>query len=105
MNNMVTKEELLQKFVAKDVIKNKKITVASQMFIENEKELGNSDKVIKGYEDYIDDNKTRNDILDKVFGDNVKEVCSEKEEIYKKNSFNRFNKILNNNKRDMLSDK
>ena len=32
--NMVTKEELLQKFVAKDVIKNKMITVAGQMFIE-----------------------------------------------------------------------
>ena len=31
---MVTKEELLQKFVAKDVIKNKMITVAGQMFSE-----------------------------------------------------------------------
>ena len=34
--NMETKEELLQKFVAKDVIKNKMITVAEQMFIEYE---------------------------------------------------------------------
>ena len=34
---MVTKEELLHKFVAKDVIKNKKITGAGQMFIEYEK--------------------------------------------------------------------
>ena len=32
--NMVTKEELLQKFVAEDVIKNKMITVAGQLFIE-----------------------------------------------------------------------
>ena len=39
--NMVTKEELLQRFVAKDVIKNKMITVAGQMFIEYEKELDN----------------------------------------------------------------
>ena len=31
--NMVTKEELLRKFVAKDVIKNKMITVAGQMSI------------------------------------------------------------------------
>ena len=31
---MVTKEELSQKFVAKDVIKYKMITVAAQMFIE-----------------------------------------------------------------------
>ena len=81
--NMVTKEELLQKFVAKDVTKNRMITCAGQMFIENEKELDNSDKIIKGYEDYIGDSKIRNDILDKVFGDNVKEVCSETDEVYK----------------------
>ena len=72
--NMVTKEELLQKFVAKDVIKNKMITVAGQMFLEYEKELDNSDKIVKGYEDYIGDNKIRNDILDKACGDNVKEI-------------------------------
>ena len=34
--NMVTKEEVLQKFVAKDVIKNRMITVAGQIFIEYE---------------------------------------------------------------------
>ena len=45
-NNMVTKEELLQKFVAKDVIKNKMITVAGQLFIEYEKELDNSNQII-----------------------------------------------------------
>ena len=103
--NMVTKEELLQKFVAKDVIKNKMINVAGQMFIEYEKELDNSNKIIKGYEDYIGDDKIRKDILDKVCGDNVKEVCSEKDEVYKNNSINRFIKILNNNKREMLSNK
>ena len=92
--NMVTKEELLQKFVAKDVIKNKMITVAGQMFIEYEKELDNSDKIIKGYEDYIGDIKNRNDILDKVCGDNVKKICSEKDEVYRNNSINRFIKIL-----------
>ena len=32
--NMVTKEENWQKFVAKDLIKNKMITVFGQMFIE-----------------------------------------------------------------------
>ena len=37
--NMVTKEELLQNFVAKDVIKNKMVTVAGQMFIESEKKI------------------------------------------------------------------
>ena len=81
--NMVTKEELLQKFVAKDVIKNKMINVAGQLFIEYEKELDNSNQVIKGYEDYIGD-KIKKDILDKVCEDITKEVCSEKDEIYKK---------------------
>ena len=103
--NMVTKEELLQKFVAKDVIKNKMINVAGQMFIEYEKELYNSNQIIKGYEDYIGDDKVRRDTLDKVCGDNVTEICSEKDEVYKNNSINRFIKILNNNKREMLSNK
>ena len=92
--NMVTKEELLQKFVAKDVIKNKMINVAGQMFIEYEKKLDNSNQKIKGYEDYIGDDKIRKDILDKVCEDNVKEICSEKDEVYKNNSINRFIKIL-----------
>ena len=103
--NMVTKEELLQKFVAKDVIKNKMITVAGQMFIEYEKEIDNSNQIIKGYEHYIVDDKIRNDILDKVCGENVKEICFEKDEVYKNNSINRFIKILNNNKHEMLSNK
>ena len=103
--NMVTKEELLQKFVAKDVIKNKMITVAGQMFIEYEREIDNSNQIIKEYEDYIRDDKIRNDILDKVCGDNVKEICSEKDEVYKNSSINRFIKILNNNKREVLSNK
>ena len=103
--NMVTKEELLQKFVAKDVIKNKMINVAGQMFIQYEKELDNSNQIIKGYENYIGDDKIRNDILEKVCGDNIKDDCSEKDEVYKNNSINRFIKILNNNKREMLSDR
>ena len=101
--NVVTKEELLQKFVAKDVIKNKMITVAGQMLIEYQKEIDISNQKVKGYEDYIGYDKIRNDILDKVCGDNVKKICSEKDEVYKNNSINRFNKILNNKKREMLS--
>ena len=98
---MATKEELLQKFVAKDVIKNKMINVAGQMFIEYEKELDNSNQIIKGYEAYIGDDKIRKDILDKVCGDNIKEICFEKDETYKNNSIHRFIKLLNNNKRDL----
>ena len=103
--NMVTKEELLHKFIAKDVIKNKMITVAGQMFIEYEKEIDNSNQIIKGYEDYVGDDKIRKDILDKVCSDDIKEDCSDKDEVYKNNSINRFIKILNNNKREMLSNK
>ena len=103
--NMVTKQELLHKFIAKEVIKNKMINVAGQMFIDYEKELDNSNQIIKGYEDYIGDDRIRKDILDKVCEDNTKEICSEKDEVYKNNSINRFIKILNNNKREMLSNK
>ena len=103
--NMVTKEEILHKFVAKDVIKNKMINVAGQMFIEYEKEIDNSNQIIKGYEDYIGDDKIRKDILDKVCGDNIKQLCSEKDEVYRNTSINRFIKFLNNNKREKLSNK
>ena len=79
--------------------------VAGQMFIEYEKEIDNSNEIIKGYEDYIGDDKVRKDILDKVCGDNIKQLCSEKDEVYRNNSINRFIKILNINKREMLSNK
>ena len=102
---MVAKEEVLQKFVAKDVIKNKMITVAGQMFIEYEKEVDNSDKIIKRYKDYVGDNKIRKDILDKVCGENVKDSCCEKDEVYKNNSINRFIKNLNNNEHELQSNK
>ena len=75
------------------------------MFIEYEKELDNSNQIIKGYEDYIGDDKIRNDILEKVCGDNTEEDSSEKDIVYKNNSFNRFIKILNNNKRELQLNK
>ena len=81
------------------------INVAGQMFIEYEREIDKSNQIIKGYEDYIGDDKVRKNILDKVCYDNKKEVCSEKDEVYKDNSINRFIKILKNKKREMLSDR
>ena len=77
------------------------ITVAGQMFIEYQKELDNSNEIIKGNEEYISVNKIKQDILDKVCGDNVKKICSEKAKVYKKNLINRFIKFLNNNKREL----
>ena len=81
------------------------ITVAGQMFIEYEKELDNLDKIIKEYENYIRDNKIRNDLINKVCGDNVKDICSENDEVYKNNSINRFKKFFYIKKREMLSNK
>ena len=101
----VTKKELLQKFDAKYIIKNKLITVAGQMFMENEKELENSNRTIKGYEDYSGDKKVKNDILDKVRGDNMKEICSEKNKIYRNKPIKGFIKILNINKHELQSNK
>ena len=44
-------------------------------------------------------------MLDKNCADNVKEICSEKDEVYKYSSINKFIKVLYNNKREMLSNK
>ena len=103
--NKITKEELLQKIVAKDVRRNKMITVAGQMFIEYEKELDNSNQRIKCYEDFIGDNKIQTVILDKICGDNVKYICSEKDEVFKIIYFNRFNGISKFNKLELQSSK
>ena len=99
---MITKAYLLHKFVARDVIKNKMITVAGQMFIEYEKELDSINQIIKGYEEYNGDNKTKNDVMNKVFETNIEEnKGSEREEFYKNNPVNRFFRLLNENKREL----
>ena len=59
------------------------INVAGQMFIEYEKELDNSNQIIKGYEDYIGDDKIRKDILEKVCGDNIKKFVLRKTKFIK----------------------
>ena len=104
--NMVTKEALLQKFVAKYVLKTKMITVAGQMFIKYEKELEISNQMSKGYEKYIGgDNNTKSDTLDKVCGDIVKINCFDRDEVFRNKSINRFAKILKNKKREWQSNK
>ena len=102
---MVTKEKFLQIFVAEDVLKNKMITVAGQIRIEYEEELDNSNQIIKKYENFIGDIKIKNDILDKVCRDNVKKICYERNKVYKNNSINRIIKFLNNNKRELQSNR
>ena len=78
------------------------ITFGRQMFIEYEKEMNTSNQILKRYEEYIGGNKIKNDILDKVCGDNITEkTCSERDEIYKNNQINRFIEISNNYKREL----
>ena len=74
-------------------------------FFKFEKELENSNQIIKGYENYIGVNEFKNDILDKVRGDKVRDICSEKDEVYKNNSVNRFIKIPRNIKREIQTTK
>ena len=102
---MITKEELLQTFVAKAVRKNKLISVAGQTFIEYENKLDNSNQIFKGYETYIGDIEIKNDRLDKVCGDNIKNICTEKGEVFKNKSINRFIQIVNRNRRELQSNK
>ena len=55
------------------------------MFIQYEKDLNETNQVIKSFENYIVNDKIKNDVLNKVLENNIKEnVNSEKDEIYKK---------------------
>ena len=54
--NMLEKEPF-RKLVAKDLMKNKMITVAVEMFVECEKKLNKTNQKIKGCEDYVVDMK------------------------------------------------
>ena len=101
--NIITKEELLKKFVATCVLKNNLITVASEIFIEYEKNLDKSNQIVKRYEEFFVDKKFKQDISFKIFWDNAKNTYSEKDVIYKNNSINRFTRVFNNRKSDLQS--
>ena len=104
--NIVTKEEFLQKLSGKDVVKFKKINVDGQLFFQYEKELDESNQRIKGYEEYIGDDKFKNDASNKVFENNIKgNVNSRKHEFFKNSSFNRFISIVVIKKPELQSNK
>ena len=75
------------------------------MFLQYEEELDKSNQIIKSYENYIDDDKIKNDVLNKFLKKLLKNVNSDKKEIYKKNSMNRFIKLLYNIKRELQPNK
>ena len=82
--------------MVKIVVKIKIINVAGQMFIQYENELDDTNQKIKTYENYISDDKIKNDVSHKVYENNMTEkVNSEKDEINNNNSTNRFSEILN----------
>ena len=87
--DIVEKEDLLHKFVAEDVTRNKRITVAVQIFIHYEQELDISNQIIKGYENHIGEKffLKKNNLMDKDSGDNVlQDISFEKDEVFRKNS-------------------
>ena len=81
------------------------ITVAGQMFIKDEKKLHNSNQLIKNFEEYIGDDINKKEIIDKICGDNIEDIISEKDKNYKKNSINTIFEISDNNEREFHSNK
>ena len=90
---VVTKEKLSQKLIVKDVVKTKMTMVAGQMFIQYERELDESNQIIKSHENFFGDDKIKIDVLNIVFEINITEnVNSEKNEIYKNKLYQQFYK-------------
>ena len=67
--------------------------------------MDNANQKIKEHEEDIGENEIKKDILDKVCGHKVKNICSEKDEVYKNKNIIIFIKILNKNKRELQSNK
>ena len=62
--------------------------------------------MVKIYEIYIGDDKYKIDVLNKDFENIIKEnVNSEKDEIHKIDSINKFIQVVNYNKRELQSNK
>ena len=88
------KESFLQKLIVKEAVKTEMINVAGQMFIQYERELDESNQIMKSYEKYIGDDEYKHDALNKIFENNFKEnKNSEKDEINKGKSINSFTKL------------
>ena len=90
--NVKTKEELLHQMIATDVAKNKMINVAGQLFKECEIQMDESHQIRKDHENSNRDNKSKNDLLNKVL--QINERQSENDAVYR-NTFKRFFKNLN----------
>ena len=99
---MVTKKELLQQLIDKELAKSKMLKIAGEVFNEYEKEIDETNQIIKSFENYIVDDENKNDVLNKVFESNIKEDTNfEKDAIYKNISSNRYIKLWKYDKRKM----
>ena len=59
------------------------MNIVGQLFIQYEKEIDESNQILKSYEGFFGDDKVNNDILNKVFENNLKDnVYSDKDELY-----------------------
>ena len=65
--NIVTKEESLNKLIAKEVVKAKMLNMTDDMFIQHEKEIDKYDRTKESYEKIIGDNEIKNGKLKKKF--------------------------------------
>ena len=103
--HFVTKHQLLQQLFAKEILKTKMLNVAGKMFIQDEKSLNESNRIIRRFKKDIGDDAVKNDVLNKFLDNNIKEyVNSEGDETYKTNSINGFIKFLNDNKSEIQLD-
>ena len=88
------------------LVKAEMLNVAGDMFILSEKQLLESNQVIKSFGNYIGYDKSKNDVLNKVFEYKSEEnIIFEKDEIFENNSMNRFIKLLNIKKCELQSNK
>ena len=85
--------------IAKEVAKNRTTNIAGQMFIEYGKELDKPHRKIKKNENYIGDDRLKNEKLSRII--QKTEIQSENcKGIYKNKSLKKLKKNLNNNKRE-----
>ena len=69
----VTKHRLSQQLIVEKLLKSKLLHVARGMFIKYEKEIDESKQIIRSFEKNIGDDKVKNDVLNKVSDNNIKE--------------------------------
>ena len=81
------------------------LNVAGQTFTQHEKEIDESNQIIKSYEKYIGDDKVKNEVINNISENNMKEDTKFRKygDIFK-NINHKITKLLNKIKRQMQSE-